>query len=211
MAEKLDFKKEYKDLYVPGKKPMLVQVPAMRFIYVQGFGAPEQPAYQNAISTFYSIAYTIKMSRLAGPTPPGYMDFTPAPLEGLWSDEPFKVERENWRWTSMMRMPDYVDETVYSWAMEKAKAKKPDIDYTVAKFGLWEEGLCMQVMHTGPYSEEPKTIELLHMAMEQQGYALDISQDGGLARRHHEIYLNDPRKTAPERVKTVLRLPVKKR
>ena len=210
MTEKLDFKKAYKDLYVPGKKPVLVQVPAMRFLYVEGHGAPEQPQYQNAISIFYSIAFTIKMSRLSGATPPGYMDFTPAPLEGLWNDEPFKVQREQWRWTSMMRMPDYVDEAVIAWAQQKAGAKKPDVDYAPARFGQWEEGLCMQIMHTGPFSEEPHTIELMHRALEEQGYALDMTDGRGLSRRHHEIYLNDPRKTAPERLKTVLRLPVKK-
>lgn len=205
MADKLDFKKAYKDLYMPGTAPALVRVPAMRFIQVDGMGAPEGESYQEAVQLLYTLSFTIKMSRLSGQAPAGYVEYVVPPLEGLWEGDPTNPadDRTQWRWTSLIRQPDFVTEAVFDWACEEAQRKK-DIDPSRARYAEFEEGLCAQVMHIGPYRTEPETMARLRAFIEEQGYR----DDCGPVRRHHEIYLSDPRRTAADKLRTVLRHPV---
>ncbi len=212
MPEKLDFLKEYKDLYLPPKKPVLVTVPAMPFIYCDGSGSPDGPVYQNSVSALYALTWTIKMSKMGGGAPAGYFEYKVPPLEGLWTDTPTLLpgDRDTWRFTSMIRQPDFVTPQVFAWALEQAARKKPDIDFSAVGYAVWEEGLCAQIMHIGPYSAEPETLALLTPFFEKEGYSLDFTDEtSGLHRRHHEIYLGDPRKTKPENLRTVLRYPVR--
>lgn len=207
MAEKLDFKKEFKYLYLPPQKPGLVEVPPMPFIMVDGKGAPDSEAYQSAIQILYSLTFTIKMSKMSGAQPEGYFEYVVPPLEGLWwSKEKTFVEsdRDEWLWTSMIRQPDFVTEGVFRWAQMECAKKKPEIDVSRATFAIFDEGLCVQMMHMGPYAEEQASISKLHDYMQENR----LDDMTGSIRRHHEIYLSDPRRTAPERLKTVIRLPV---
>lgn len=206
MPEKLDYKKQYKDLYMPGKKPMAVDVPDMTFMMVDGAGDPNGEVYQKAVSALYALTFTIKMSKMGGGAPAGYFEYVVPPLEGLWwSEGPFDFDQRGaWRWTSMIRQPEFVTQEVFDWAVAQCKQKKPDIDVSAARLESFTEGLCVQVMHIGPYADEPASVELMHAYMEQNG----LRDDTGLERKHHEIYLGDPRKTAPEKLRTVLRHPV---
>lgn len=208
MSEKFDFKKEYKDLYLPKEVPQLVQVPAMNFICVDGAGDPNGSQYQKAVSVLYGLTFTIKMSKMSGAQPEGYFEYVVPPLEGLWwSDGPFDFnKRDNWLWTSMIRQPEFVTPEVFDWAVQICKKKKPELDVTLARFETFEEGLCVQMLHRGPYATEPQTVEIMKKYMEQNG----LLDETGINRKHHEIYLQDPRKTAPDKLKTVLRHPVKK-
>lgn len=211
MSEKLDFKKAYKDLYLPGKAPALVQVPPMVFMLVDGAGAPEDSAYQNSTGALYTLAFTIKMSKMNGTQPPGYQDFVVPPLEGLWatSSGRFDAERAAWRWTSMLRQPEFVTPEVFEAAKAQAAAKKPELDFSAVRLQRWEEGLCVQALHLGPYSTETDTLEMMEAFMGKNGLAPDFEPASeGLGRRHHELYLNDPRRTAPDKLRTVLRQPV---
>lgn len=205
MADKLDYKKAYKDLYMPGTMPVLITVPAMPFIAVDGVGAPEGADYQAALALLYALSFTIKMSRLSGNAPEGYFDYVVPPLEGLWDGDPANLEadRSQWRWTSLIRQPDFVTPDVYDWACEEVRRKK-GLDPSRARFTVIEEGRCAQVLHVGPYATEPETIGQLRAFIAEQSLRDDCSP----ARRHHEIYLSDPRRTAPERLRTVLRHPV---
>ena len=207
MSGKLDFKKEYKDLYLPKTKPMLIDVPPMEFIMVDGAGDPAGEQYQQAIGTLYALAYAIKMSKMSGNQPPGYHEYVVPPLEGLWwiSGGAFSFEqRENWLWTAMIRQPDFVTPGVFAWAVEECRRKKPELDFSTARFESFTEGLCVQIMHTGPYSDEPRSVAMLKDFMKQN----NLVDQTGSDRKHHEIYLSDPRKTAPEKLRTVLRHPV---
>lgn len=205
MADKLDFKKEYKDLYLPGKKPMRVDVPAMTFFMVDGHGAPEGDSYQQAVQLLYTLTFTVKMSKMGPIQPPGYVDYVLPPLEGLWESGcvGYNPDRDAWTWTSMIRQPDFVTDEVFAWAVDSAKKKNPALDYSRIRRAVWAEGLCAQAMHTGPFSTEPATVDALYAFMQQTGLAPDYSAE----RRHHEIYMSDPRRTAPEKQRTVLRLP----
>lgn len=212
-AEKIDYKKKYKDLYLPKAKPMLVEVPEMTFIQVKGKGNPNtSEAYQNAIEILYGLSYGIKMSKMSGEMPQGYFEYVVPPLEGLWwvEDTEFDgknvTDKERFSWISLIRQPEFVTEEVFAWAKENLKKKKPKLDFSDVRLITYTEGLCVQVMHTGPYDEEPKTIEKLEKFMTESGYVLDV----GNGRYHHEIYLSDPRKTKSERLRTVIRHPVKK-
>ncbi len=206
MPDKLDYKKEYKDLYMPPKTPVKILVPHMNFIMVDGRGDPSSHEYQAAIAVLYALSFTIKMSKLSGKQPGGYFEYVVPPLEGLWSSEgAFDFnKRDKWRWTSMIRQPEFVTQEFFEWAKAETARKKPDIDVSAARLEGFNEGLCVQMMHIGPYSEEPETVAQLHEFIERQGL-IDMTGD---IRRHHEIYLGDPRKTAPYKLKTVLRLPV---
>lgn len=208
MAEKLDYKKEYKDLYMP-KGPMLIDVPEMGFIMVDGRGAPEGEEYPHAMQALYALTFTIKMSKMSGAQPEGYFEYVVPPLEGLWHGEKgdFDLDRrDKWQWISMIRQPEFVTEEVFLWAMDECRRKKPEVDCSKARFEMFTEGLCVQTMHKGPYSEEPETIAALHRFIEGNG----LKNMTGNERKHHEIYLGDPRKCAPEKLKTVLRLPVER-
>lgn len=211
MADKLDYKKEYKDLYLPKQKPMLIEVPPMPFFMVDGVGAPGSEEYQEAISILYSLSFTIKMSKMSGTAPPGYFEYVVPPLEGLWWGEngPFTLDtpRERWHWTSMIRQPDFVTEEVYQMALFSCAEKKPEVPVTKSRFATFAEGLCVQILHVGPYLEERRSLEqLLAFCAEHD---LTVLHDD--THKHHEIYLSDPRRVAPDKLKTVLRLPVKRK
>lgn len=214
-AEKLDYKKEYKDLYLPKTKPMVIDVPEMTFIQVEGKGNPNtSESYKKAMEILYGLSFGIKMSKMSGSQPEGYFEYVVPPLEGLWWLEgniyTGKGElaglKDKFCWISMIRQPEFVTPEVFEWAKENLKKKNPDVDFSATKLVKFTEGLCCQVMHIGPYDDEPATIEKLQQFMDENGYACDI----GVERLHHEIYLGDPRRTKPERLRTVLRHPVRK-
>lgn len=210
----IDFKKTEKALYSPGTKPEIVDVPPMTFIMVDGKGDPNtSEAYASAINVLYGLSYTIKMSKKSGTEPSGYFDYVVPPLEGLWShaDANFKgagaviADKNQLIWTSMIRQPDFVTQDAFEAAKEALAKKKPELDLSLARLETYHEGLCVQMMHIGPYDDEPATVAAMDAFAAENGYAIDISDTG---RRHHEIYLSDPRRTAPEKLKTVLRHPV---
>ena len=206
--DKLDYKKAYANLYLPKRKPALIDVPDMAFIMVDGKGEPGGPAYQNALQALYSLTFTIKMSKMKGEEPAGYFEYVVPPLEGLWWSSggglDWNAPREEWLWTSMIRQPEFVNQEVFAWAMERCQKQKPGVDVSGARLVTWREGLCVQMMHIGPYQEEEKTMEQMNAFIQEQG----LRNATGEERKHHEIYLSDPRRTAPEKLKTVLRFPV---
>lgn len=210
--EKIDYKKTEKHLYLP-KSPAIVQVPEMVFFAVDGQGDPNtSPAYQQALELLYGLSFTVKMSKMGGEEPEGYFDYVVPPLEGLWwtetpgFDGKPPADKNDFRWTSLIRQPDFVNEEVFTWAAERLAKKKPALDLTKARFLRWEEGLCAHLLHTGPYDAEPASIDHLTEFLREQGCVPDFTD----TRRHHEIYLGDPRRTAPEKLKTVIRHPVKR-
>ena len=206
-----DFKKEYREFYMPKNKPGIVTVPEMNYIAVRGQGDPNQEGgeYQQSIQLLYGIAFTIKMSKMGENRIEGYYDFVVPPLEGFWWQEGVQgidyAHKETFQWYSVIRLPDFVTRTVFDRAVEEATRKKKT-DFSRVTFKTIDEGLCVQCMHIGPYDDEPATVELMHAYMEQQGCVLDFSEQ----RLHHEIYLSDARKVAPEKLKTVIRHPIRK-
>ena len=208
MAEKIDYKKTEKPLYFPPAHPVVLTVPAMNFLMVEGKGSPQREEYQQAIRLLYSIAFTIKMSRLSDNFPEGYHDYVVPPLEGLWDLGPSGFDsshKEDWSWVALIRQPDFVTSSVLERAKQEAARKKgAALDFSRIRLATLEEGLCVQMMHIGPYEEEPVSFEKIQAFLEQNHYR-DLSASGC---RHHEIYLSDPRRTAPERLKTVLRHPI---
>ncbi len=208
MADKLDYKKEYSDLYLPKGKPTFIEVPSIPFIMVDGQGDPNGQDYQNAVSVLYALSFTIKMSKMGSDQPEGYFEYVVPPLEGLWGSEgPFDLHRRDvWRWTSMIRQPEFVTDEVFHWARKQAAKKKPELDFSKARFAVYEEGPCVQMMHIGPFRDEPASIARMEEYIRENHLVDDITGE----RRHHEIYLSDPRKTAPEKMKTVLRHPVRR-
>ncbi len=206
-----DYKKEYKEFYLPGNKPSIIMVPPMNYIGVRGQGDPnaEDGEYQKAMGILYGIAYTIKMSKKGDRQIEGYFDYVVPPLEGLWwQDGVIGVDyahKDRFKWISLIRLPDFVTQDDFRWAVTEATHKKKT-DFSKAEFIRYDEGLCVQCLHIGPYDEEPATVALMHRYMEEQGYVLDITDQ----RLHHEIYLNDARRTAPEKLRTVIRHPIRK-
>lgn len=206
-----DFKKEYKEFYMPKDKPSIVEVPAMNYIAVRGHGDPnkENGEYQEAIGLLYGIAFTIKMSKKGDHQIDGYFDYVVPPLEGFWWQDGIKgvdyAHKEKFNWISMIRLPDFVTKEDFDWAVQEATRKKKT-DFSKVEFLTVKEGLCVQCMHIGPYDDEPATVERMHEYISKQGYVLDITDE----RRHHEIYLSDARKVAPEKRKTVIRHPIRK-
>ena len=207
--DKLDYKKAYRDLYQPGRTPALIQVPEMTFLSVEGQGDPAGATYQQALSVLYALAFSIKMSKLGGDIPEGYFEYAVPPLEGLWwcgqSGLDLATPRHQWQWLSLIRQPEFVTPAVFERAQTSCRRKKPELPVDRAKLIRLEEGLCAQIMHVGPYAAETATLSALRAWIAEQG----LVEETGAVRRHHEIYLSDPRKTAPERMKTVLRLPVR--
>lgn len=213
-----DFKKADKELYLPKDKPVLIEVPKMRFIMVEGKGNPneEQGEYQKAAELLYALSYTIKMSRKGDYVPDGYFEYVVAPLEGLWwlSDDAENFldfsQKDKYCWISMIRQPEFVTEEVFAWACGQVQKKKAHLESGKARLQDFQEGLCVQIMHIGPYDTEPETIAKVDRYIEDNGFVNDIGGvlEDGMVRRHHEIYLSDPRKTAPEKLRTVLRHPV---
>lgn len=205
-----DFKKEYKELYAPKKGPGIIEVPPITYVAVRGSGDPneESGAYQQAIAVLYAISYTIKMSKKGVRQIDGYVDFVVPPLEGFWWQEGIEgadyAHKETFNWTAVIRLPDFVTLEVFDWAVQEA-TKKKKIDCSIAEYLQVDEGLCVQCLHVGSYDDEPATVEAMDAFAREQGYVIDLSQD----RRHHEVYLSDARKVAPEKLKTIIRHPIK--
>ena len=207
-----DFKKEYKEFYIPPKKPGIVKIPKMNYIAVRGKGDPnsEGGEYKNSIGMLYAVAFTIKMSKMGSHKIEGYFDYVVPPLEGFWWQEGADgidySHKEAFSFISVIRLPDFVTKGEFDWAVAEAERKKK-IDLSKVEFFTYDEGECVQCMHIGSYDDEPATIDVMHEYAAQNGYVTDISP----TRMHHEIYLSDPRKCAPEKLKTVVRHPVKPR
>lgn len=206
-----DFKKEYKEFYMPPKKPGIVTLPPANYIAVRGKGNPNEEAgeYKVSIGLLYAIAFTLKMSKKGSHQIAGYYDYVVPPLEGLWWQEG-SVEldlsrKEDFCFISMIRLPDFISRADFDWAIAEATEKKKQ-DFSKVEFFTYDEGVCVQCMHIGPYDLEPATIDAMHEYIAREGYTLDITDK----RLHHEIYLSDPRRCRPEKLKTVLRHPVKK-
>ena len=205
-----DYKKEYKEFYLPPQKPGIVTVPAMHFLAVRGQGDPNEEggAYKQALELLYAVAFTIKMSKLGKHKLEGYFDYVVPPLEGLWWQEGIHgvdySRKADFQWISLIRLPEFVTEAVFHWAIQEATEKKQR-DFSEVELFSWEEGLCVQCMHIGSYDDEPTTVAAMEEYATRQGYALDFSQ----GRFHHEIYLSDARRYKPERLKTVIRNPIK--
>ena len=206
-----DFKKEFKEFYMPKNKPEIVNVPKANYIAVRGKGNPNEEggAYQQAISILYAVAYTLKMSYKTDYKIKGFFEYVVPPLEGFWWQDDFVgvdyTNKSAFNWISVIRLPDFVTREDFDWAVRKAMAKKKQ-DFSKVEFFSYEEGLCVQCMHIGAYDDEPATVDAMHRFMEEQGYTLDITDQ----RMHHEIYLSDVRKVAPEKLKTVIRHPIKR-
>lgn len=206
-----DFKKEYKAFYMPKDKPEILNVPRANYIAVRGTGDPNEPdgAYQKAIGVLYAVAYTLKMSYKTDYKIDGFFEYVVPPLEGFWwqdcADGINYADKASFNWISVIRLPDFVTKKDFEWAVETA-AKKKKLDCSSAEFLTIEEGLCVQIMHFGPFDNEPKTVERMDAYLAQNGYVTDINVN----RLHHEIYMSDARKVAPEKWKTVIRHPIKK-
>lgn len=207
-----DYKKEYKEYYLPKNKPVLVSIPTMNYIAINGHGDPndEKGEYKDALSLLYSIAFTLKMSYKTSYRIEGYFSYVVPPLEGLWwqnnSNTIDYQHKEDFNWISMIRLPDFITKKDVDWAITTANAKKQKSHSQVYFFTL-EEGLCVQCMHRGSFDDEPATLELIHNYIDNNDLLTDISE----TRRHHEIYLSDPRKCKAENIKTVLRIPVRQK
>ena len=205
-----DYKKEYKEFYMPKNKPSIVKIPSMNYIAVRGEGDPNQEdgEYKQSIELLYGIAYTIKMSKKGNRQIEGYFDYVVPPLEGFWWQDGVDgidyAHKEDFHWISVIRLPDFVSQDDFDWAVVEATHKK-NMDFSKVEFLAIEEGLCVQCMHLGSYDDEPATVKMMHDFIEQQGYELDITDK----RLHHEIYLSDARKVALEKLKTVIRHPIK--
>ena len=206
-----DFRKEYKEFYMPTNKPEIVHVPRANYIAVRGKGNPNEEggAYQQAVGVLYTVAYTLKMSYKTDHRIEGFFEYVVPPLEGFWwqdhTDGVDYSDKSTFNWISVIRLPDFVTAADVSWAVEAA-TKKKKIDCSSAEYLTMEEGLCVQIMHTGPFDDEPATVALMDDYLAQNGYVNAISRD----RLHHEIYLSDARKVAPEKRKTVIRHPVRR-
>ena len=206
-----DYKKEYKDLYMPKNKPEIVTVPTANYIAVRGKGNPNEEggAYQNAISVLYAVAYTLKMSYKTDYKIEGFFEYVVPPLEGFWWQEDNAgvdyTDKSKFNWISVIRLPDFVSQKDFDWAVETASQKKR-LDCSSAEFLSIDEGLCVQMMHLGAFDDEPATVAIMDEYIKQNGYTNDMNKD----RLHHEIYLSDARKVAPEKWKTVIRHPIKK-
>ena len=210
-----DFKKEYKEFYLPKGKPELVTVPPMTYVAVRGRGDPNEEggAYKEAIGVLYAIAYTIKMSKMGDHAIDGYFDFVVPPLEGFWWQPGVAgvdyADKVAFQWISAIRLPDFVTPEEFAWAQVEA-ARKKGLDTSAAELLTIDEGLCVQIMHHGPYDDEPATVALMDAFIAEEGYENDMS-DTVAGRHHHEIYLSDARRVAPEKWKTVIRHPVRPR
>lgn len=207
-----DFKKEYKEFYAPKKKPHIIEVPAMNFIAVRGKGDPneEDGDYKKAIEILYSIAFTLRMSYKGDYEIDGFFEYVVPPLEGFWWQEGVMgvdiTDKSSFQWISVIRLPDFVTEKDFLWAVEEA-ANKKKIDTSKAEFLTVTEGLCVQIMHIGPFDEEKRSVDLMEEYIKENNYEYDFSD----SRMHHEIYLSDARRVSPEKWKTVIRHPIKKK
>lgn len=205
-----DYKKEYKEFYMPKKKPGIVEIPTMNYIAVRGQGNPndEDGEYKKSIGLLYAIAFTIKMSYKGTHKIDGYFEYVVPPLEGFWWQEDIQGidynRKEDMHFISVIRLPNFVTKDDFKWAVDEATQKKKQ-DFSKVEFLSYEEGICVQCMHIGSYDSEPETVDLMHKYMEENGYELDITDE----RLHHEIYLSDPRRCDVNKLKTVIRHPIK--
>lgn len=206
-----DFKKEYKEFYMPKNKPEIVDVPSVNYIAVRGKGDPNEEggAYQQAIGVLYAIAYTIKMSYKTDHHIEGFFEYVVPPLEGFWwqddTDGVNYSDKASFNWISVIRLPDFVTKDDFEWAVQTA-TKKKKLDCSSAEFLTVNESLCVQIMHLGAFDDEPATVEIMNKFIHENGYVNDIND----RRLHHEIYMSDARKVAPEKWKTVIRHPIRK-
>ena len=207
-----DFKKEYKEFYMSKRVPEIITVPKANYIAVRGIGDPNQEggAYQSAVSILYAVAYTLKMSYKTDYRIEGFFEYVVPPLEGFWWQEGVDGidygDKSTFHWISVIRLPEFVTKKDFDWAVEEA-ARKKKLDCSLAEFLTIEEGLCVQIMHIGPFDHEPSTVALMDKYIAENGYANDMNEN----RLHHEIYLSDARKAAPEKWKTIIRHPIRKR
>ena len=205
-----DFKKEYKKFYMSKRVPEIVTVPKANYIAVRGMGDPNQEggAYQSAVSILYAVAYTLKMSYKTDYRIEGFFEYVVPPLEGFWWQEGVDGidygDKSTFHWISVIRLPEFVTKRDFDWAVEEA-ARKKKLDCSLAEFLTIEEGLCVQIMHIGPFDNEPSTVALMDQYIAENGYANDMNEN----RLHHEIYLSDARKAAPEKWKTIIRHPIR--
>lgn len=205
-----DYKKEYKEYYMPKNKPEIVHVPEMNFIAVRGTGDPNEEggAYKETIGLLYGIAFTIKMSKKGNHEIKGYFDYVVPPLEGFWYQEEIEgidyTKKADFHWISVIRLPDFVTKEDFDWAVAEAEKKKKE-DFSKVEFLTITEGMCVQCMHIGPFDDEPETVAKMDRFLQENGYENDFSE----GRLHHEIYLSDARRVAPEKWKTVIRHPVR--
>ncbi len=206
-----DYKKEYKEFYVPPRKPGIIEIPEMNYLAVRGKGDPNEVEgeYKEAIRMLYGIAFTIKMSYKGSHKISGYFSYVVPPLEGLWWQTDVcgidYSRKEKFQWISMIRLPDFVEKEDFEWAVREATKKKKE-DFSKVEFFTYSEGTCVQCMHIGSYDKEPATLQMMDIYAEEKGYIPDLSE----IRFHHEIYLSDPRRTAEEKLRTVIRHPVRK-
>ena len=204
-----DFKKEFKEFYLPKNKPEIITVPKMNYIAVRGKGNPndEDGAYKKALEVLYAVSYILKMSYKSDYKIEGFFEYVVPPLEGFWWQDGFNgmdySNKSELNWISVIRLPDFITKENFDWAVEAA-SKKKKIDCSKAEFISIDEGLCVQIMHNGSYDDEPKTVKLMDDFIRENGYENDMNEN----RLHHEIYLSDPRKTVQERLKTVIRHPI---
>ena len=205
-----DFRKEYKEFYMSKSVPEIVTVPKANYIAVRGMGDPNQEggAYQSAVSILYAVAYTLKMSYKTDYRIEGFFEYVVPPLEGFWWQEGVDGidygDKSTFHWISVIRLPEFVTKKDFDWAVEEA-ARKKKLDCSLAEFLTIEEGLCVQIMHIGPFDHEPSTVALMDQYIAENGYANDMNEN----RLHHEIYLSDARKVAPEKWKTIIRHPIR--
>lgn len=206
-----DFKKEYKEFYMPKNKPEIVTVPKANYMAIRGKGNPNEEggAYQQAIGVLYAVAYTLKMSYKTDYKIDGFFEYVVPPLEGFWWQDGVHgfnpLKKDEFNWISVIRLPDFIKEEDFKWAVETAATKKK-LDCSVAEFLSIDEGLCIQIMHLGPFDDEPATVALMDAYIAENGYENDFSE----TRLHHEIYMSDARKVAQEKWKTIIRHPIKK-
>ena len=212
MRMAFDFKKEYKEFYMPKGKPEIVTVPKANYIAVRGNGNPNEEggAYQQAVGILYAVAYTLKMSYKTYHRIEGFFDYVVPPLEGFWWQDGVDgidySDKSTFNWISVIRLPDFVTQKDFDWAVNTAEKKK-HLDCSKAEFLTIDEGLCVQIMHIGPFDDEPATVSMMNAYLLENGYENDFSG----SRLHHEIYLSDARKVAPEKWKTVIRHPIKRK
>lgn len=206
-----DYKKEYKEFYMPKKVPGIVEVPPINYIAVRGSGDPNEEggAYKQAVGVLYAVAYTIKMSYKGSHMIEGFFEYVVPPLEGFWWQEGVEgvdyTNKSGFNWIAVIRLPDFVTREEFAWAVAEA-GKKKKLDCSGAEFLTVEEGTCVQLMHVGPYDSEPESVALMDRFLAENGWRNDFSR----SRLHHEIYLSDPRRTPPEKLRTVIRHPIRK-
>lgn len=210
--EKMDFKKVYKQFYMPKKVPTIIDVPVFNYIAIEGKGNPNEQdgEYQEALQLLYAIVFTIKMSKMGEHKLDDYYEYVMPPLEGLWwmpgKENIDYQNKQDFHFVSMIAQPDFVDEEVFVWACKEVEKKK-GLDTSKAKFISMNEGCCVTCMHLGSYDDEPATLDQMHKFADEMGYEFDLSDE----RKHHEIYLSDPRKGNPEKLKTVIRVPIRRK